>query len=138
MSIISAAYSFNSTGCITLRFIWRTNCGCVFRCRWFRCSSAHLVEFGNVYERGLVNGRNRLSGGIMLKGFFLILLCSIILIGKIHTQEVIVARERRPQVPTQTPQPSEQVTSESPTPAPRKSKTHAKKSAAATLTLEEM
>jgi cell division septation protein DedD len=85
-----------------------------------------------------VNGRNRLSGGIMLKRFFLILLCSIILIGKIHAQEVIVAREKKPEVPTQTPQPSEQVTSESPTPAPRKSKSREKKSAAATLTLEEM
>jgi hypothetical protein len=74
----------------------------------------------------------------MLKRFFLILLCSIILIGKIHAQEVIVAREKKPEVPTQTPQPSEQVTSETPTPAPRKSKSHEKKSAAATLTLEEM
>ena len=74
----------------------------------------------------------------MLKRFFLILLCSIILIGKIHAQEVIVAREKRPEVPAQTPQPAEQVTSESPTPAPRKSKSHEKKSAAATLTLEEM
>jgi len=74
----------------------------------------------------------------MLKRFFLILLCSIILVGKIHAQEVIVARERKPEVPTQTPQPSEQVTSESPTPAPRKSKSHEKKSAAGTLTLEQM
>jgi len=74
----------------------------------------------------------------MLKRFFLILLCSIILIGKIHAQEVIVAREKKPEVSTQRPQPSEQVTSESPTPAPRKSKSHQKKSAAATLTLEEM
>ena len=74
----------------------------------------------------------------MLKRFFLILLCSIIHIGKIHAQEVIVAREKKPEVPTQKPQPSEQVTSESPTPAPRKSKSHQKKAAAATLTLEEM
>ena len=74
----------------------------------------------------------------MLKRFFLILLCSIILIGKIHAQEVIVAREKKLEVPTQTPQPSEQLTSESPTPAPRKSKSHGKKSAAAALTLEEM
>ena len=74
----------------------------------------------------------------MLKRFFLILLCSIILIGKIHAQEVIVAREKNPEVSTQRPQPSEQVTSESPTPAPRKSKSHQKKAAAATLTLEEM
>ena len=120
------------------RYIWKTNCGCAFRCQSFKCSSARLVEFGNVYERGLVNGRNRLSGGSMLKRFFLALLCSIILIGKIYAQEVIVAREKKPEVPTQMPQPAEQVTSESPTPAPRKSKSHEKKSAAATLTLEEM
>src|SRR5262245_48880406 len=74
----------------------------------------------------------------MLKRFFMILLYNIILIGKIHAQEVIVAREKKTEVPKQTPQPSEQVTSESPTPAPRKSKSHEKKSAAATLTLEEM
>jgi hypothetical protein len=74
----------------------------------------------------------------MLKRFFLILLCSIILIGKINAQEVIVAREKKPEVPTQTPQPLEQLPSESPTPAPRKSKSHEKKSAAARLTLEEM
>ena len=74
----------------------------------------------------------------MLKRFLLTLLCSIILIGKIHAQEVIVAREKKPEVPTQTRQPSEQLPSESPTPAPRKSKSHGKKSAAATLTLEEM
>ena len=74
----------------------------------------------------------------MLKRFFLTLLCSIILNGKIFAQEVIVAREKKTAVPTQTPQPAEQVTSESPTPAPRKSKSHGKKSATATLTLEEM
>ena len=74
----------------------------------------------------------------MLKRFFMILLYNIILIEKIHAQEVIVAREKKPEVPTQTPQPSEQVISESPTPAPRKSKSHEKKSATATLTLQEM
>src|SRR6266480_5000265 len=78
------------------------------------------------------------SGGMMLERFFLAVLCSVILIGKIHAQEVIVAREKKPELPTQTPQPSEQVFSESPTPAPRKSKSREKKSAPATLTLEEM
>jgi hypothetical protein len=85
-----------------------------------------------------VNGRNRLSGGIMLKRFFVTLLCSTILSGKIYAQEVIVAREKKPEVPTETPRHAEQVTSEPATPAPRKSKSHEKKSAAATLTLEEM
>jgi hypothetical protein len=51
---------------------------------------------------------------------------------------VIVGREKKPELPAQTPQPSEQVSSESPTPAPRKSKSREKKSAPARLTLEEM
>jgi hypothetical protein len=85
-----------------------------------------------------VNGLNRLSGGLMLKRFFWGVLCSVILIAKIHAQEVIVAREKKRELPTQTPQPIEQLTSESPTPPPRKSKSREKKSAPATLTLEEM
>src|SRR5438477_7835870 len=78
------------------------------------------------------------SGGMMLDRFFLPVLCSVILIGKIHAQEVIVAREKKTGLPTQTPQSSEQRVSESPTPAPRKSKSREKKSAPATLTLGEM
>jgi hypothetical protein len=85
-----------------------------------------------------VNGLNRLSGGIMLKRFFRAVLCSVILIGKIHAQEVIVAREKKPELPTQTPQPAEPVTTETPTPAPPKSRSREKKSTPATLTLEEM
>jgi hypothetical protein len=85
-----------------------------------------------------VNGLNRLSGGIMLKRFFWVAIYSVILIGKIHAQEVIVAREKKPELPTQTPQPAEQLTLESPTPAPRKSKSREKKSVPARLTLEEM
>ena len=73
-----------------------------------------------------------------LKRFFWVVLCNVILIGKIHAQEVIVAREKKPELPAQTPQPSEQLPSESPIPAPRKSKSHEKRSTAATLTLEEM
>jgi hypothetical protein len=75
---------------------------------------------------------------MMLKGFPRVLFCSIILIGKLHAQEVIVAREKKPELPKRTPQPSEQVTSESTAPAPRKSKSREKKSAPAKLTLEEM
>jgi hypothetical protein len=74
----------------------------------------------------------------MLKRFFRAVLFSVVLIGKIHAQEVIVAREKKLELPKQTPQPAEQLTSESPTPAPRKSKSREKKSAPAKLTLEEM
>ena len=74
----------------------------------------------------------------MLKRFLRAVLCSIILIGKIHAQEVIVAREKKPELPTQTSQPSEQPASESPTPAPRKPKSAEKKSAPARLSLDEM
>jgi hypothetical protein len=85
-----------------------------------------------------VNGLNRLSGGVMLKRFFWALLCSVILIAKIDAQEVIVAREKKSKLSTQTPQPPEQLPLESPTPPPRKSKSREKKSVPATLTLEEM
>ena len=74
----------------------------------------------------------------MLRKFLGVLLCSVILIGKIHAQEVIVAHEKKPEVPKPTAQPSEQVPSETPTPAPHKSTSHEKKSAPATLTLDEM
>ena len=74
----------------------------------------------------------------MLKRFFWTLLCTVILIAKIDAQEVIVAREKKRELPAQTPQPTEQVTSESPTPPARKSKSREKKSVPATLTLEEM
>ena len=74
----------------------------------------------------------------MLKRFFRAVLCGIIFFGKIHAQEVVVAREKKIEVPTQTPQPAEQLTSESATPASRKSKSREKKSAPSKLTLEEM
>jgi len=74
----------------------------------------------------------------MLKRFFWAVLCTVIFIGKMHAQEVVVAREKKPEVPTQTRQPAEQLTSESATPAPPKSKSREKKSAPASLTLEEM
>jgi hypothetical protein len=73
----------------------------------------------------------------MLRRFFRAILCSVVLIGKMHAQEVIVAREKKSDLPRQTPQPSEQLSSESTTPAVRKSKRE-KKSAPARLTLEEM
>jgi hypothetical protein len=74
----------------------------------------------------------------MLKGFLPTLLCSLILIGKIQAQEVIVAREKTTEAPKPTPQDSQPVSPESPTPPPRKSKPREKKSAPARVTLEEM
>jgi hypothetical protein len=74
----------------------------------------------------------------MLKRFFRAVLCSLILIGKIHAQEVIVAREKKTEPPRRTPEPSVPLASESPTPTPRKSKPREKKSAPSKLTLEEM
>ncbi len=74
----------------------------------------------------------------MLRRFFPAVLCSVVLIGEIHAQEVIVAREKKAERPAQTPQPPEQLASESPTPTPHKPKSREKKSAPAALTLEEM
>ena len=74
----------------------------------------------------------------MLKRFFRAVLCSVILIGEIHAQEVIVAREKKSELPKNTPEPSEQLASEAPRPTPRKSKSSEKKSAPSKLTLEEM
>src|SRR5947207_15831577 len=74
----------------------------------------------------------------MLKRFLRAVLCSVIFIGKIHAQEVIVAREKKAEPPQQTPQHSEPATRETPRPAPPNSKSREKKPAAATLTLEEM
>jgi len=92
-----------------------------------------------------VNGFIRLSGGITLRRLLRALLCSVILIGKIQAQEVIVTREKKPEPlrqtpepPKQTVQPPEELPSETPTPTPRKSKSREKSSAPATLTLEEM
>src|SRR5690242_19944133 len=74
----------------------------------------------------------------MLKRFFPAILLSVALIGTIHAQEVIVAREKKSDPSTQTPQHSEQLASESTPAAPRKSKPREKKSVPARLTLEEM
>jgi hypothetical protein len=81
----------------------------------------------------------------MLRRLFCALLCSVIIIGNIHAQEVIVAREKKPEPATQPPeppkptvQPSEELPSETPVPMPRKSKPREKKSTSGTLTLEKM
>jgi hypothetical protein len=79
----------------------------------------------------------------MLRRLFPALLCGLIIIGKIHAQEVIVAREKKPEPvkqpperPKQTVQPSEELPSETPT--PRKSEPREKKSTSGKLTLEKM
>jgi hypothetical protein len=74
----------------------------------------------------------------MPKGFFSVLLCSLILIGQTHAQEVIVARESKPEVPKQAAPPPEQTPSESPTQEPIKVKSRGKRSTSAELTLEQM
>lgn len=85
-----------------------------------------------------MNGVTRLSGGTVLERLFWGVLCSVIFVGKLHAQEVIVAREQKPEHAPETPAPAEQLALESPTPAPHKSKAREKKSAPAALTLEEM
>jgi len=74
----------------------------------------------------------------MPKGFFMILLCSFILVGHLYSQEVIVARERKPEAPKQAP-PPEQTPEDSATPEPERTKPKSrKKSASAEPTLEQM
>ena len=75
---------------------------------------------------------------LMLKGFFWAAFCSLLLIGQMHAQEVIVARETKPAATKQPKAPSEQVPSESPTPAPAKPKSRTKKSASKAPTIEQM
>lgn len=74
----------------------------------------------------------------MLNRILWAVLCSVIFVAAIHAQEVIVAREKKPERAVKTPAPAEQLPSESPTPTPHKSKAREKKSAPAALTLEEM
>jgi hypothetical protein len=81
----------------------------------------------------------------MLRRLFPALLCSVILVGNIFAQEVIVAREKKPEPAkpppepsSQTMQPSEELPSETPAETPRKHKPREKKSTSRTLTLEKM
>ena len=75
---------------------------------------------------------------VMLNAFFTAALCSFILSGQTHAQEVIVARETKPEAPKQTAPSSEQSRSESPAPERAKPKSRQKKSASAVPTLEQM
>jgi len=68
----------------------------------------------------------------------MILLCSFILVGHLYSQEVIVARETKPEAPKQAP-PPEQTPADSATPEPERTKPKSrKKSASAEPTLEQM
>jgi hypothetical protein len=83
-------------------------------------------------------GWSRLSLRFMLRGFFSVLLCSFILVGQTHAQEVIVARETKPETPKQAAPPPEQTPSESATPERTKPKSRGKRSTSAEPTLEQM
>jgi hypothetical protein len=90
-------------------------------------------------NRGLRTGRGYLSRPIISPGFFVVLLCGFILVGHTDGQEVIVARETKPEAPKQAASPPEQTPSESATPEPERAKSKSrKKSSAAEPTLEQM
>jgi hypothetical protein len=71
----------------------------------------------------------------MLWRLFGVLLLSLVLVGPMHAQEVIVARETKPEAPKQAAPPPEQTPSESATPERTNPKSRSKKSAP---TLEQM
>jgi hypothetical protein len=74
----------------------------------------------------------------MLKGLLTSLFCSLVLVGHVDAQEVIVAHETKPEAPKQAASPSEQTPSESPSPEQSKPKSRQKKSRSSTPTAEEM
>jgi hypothetical protein len=73
----------------------------------------------------------------MPRAFFMVLLYAFILVGHTNAQEVIVARETKPEAPKQAAPPPEQTPSESATPEQTKPKSR-KKSTSAEPTLEQM
>ena len=75
---------------------------------------------------------------LMLRGFLGALICSFLLIVGTRAQEVIVARETKPEVAKPPAPPPEQAPSDSPTETPKESKPREKKSHSKSLTLEEM
>ena len=78
------------------------------------------------------------SRPVVLNAFFGAVLCSLILSGQMHAQEVIVARETKPEARKQATPSSEQSPPESPAPERAKPKSGQKKSASAMPTLEQM
>ena len=87
---------------------------------------------------GLRTGRSCLARHILPREFFMALLCSFVLVSQTHAQEVIVARETKPEAPKQAAPPPEQTPSESATPEQAKPKSRSKKSASGEPTLEQM
>jgi cytoskeletal protein RodZ len=73
-------------------------------------------------------------------GFFIVLIYGFILVGQTRAQEVIVAREKKPEAPQQAAPHPEQTPSESATPEPErtKPKSRSKRSTSAEPTLEQM
>jgi hypothetical protein len=69
----------------------------------------------------------------MLKGFFKPLLCSVVLVGQMQAQEVVVPHETKPEAPRQAAPSSEQAPSESAAPKRTKPKPREKKSVAPTI-----
>ena len=71
----------------------------------------------------------------MLRGFLTPLLCSLVLVGQMHAQEVVVPREKKAEARKQAtpPSESEQTPSESATPARTKPRSREKESVAPTL-----
>src|SRR5207247_10309249 len=74
----------------------------------------------------------------MRNAFFSAALCSFIFSTYLHAQEVIVARETKPEAPKQAVPSSEQSPSESLAPEPAKPKSRQEKSGSAVPTLEQM
>lgn len=83
-------------------------------------------------------GGSCLSRLLMLKGFFSALIGSLVLVGHVHAQEVIVGHEKKPEAPKQAAPSSEQTPPESPAPALTESKSREKKSGSIPLTAEQM
>jgi hypothetical protein len=73
-------------------------------------------------------GWSRLSRRFMPRRFFSLLLCSFILVCQTHAQEVIVARETKPEAPKQAAPPPAETPSESATPERTKAKSRGKRS----------
>src|SRR5206468_11408168 len=74
----------------------------------------------------------------MRNAFFSAALCSFIFSTYLHAQEVIVARETKPETPKQAVPSSEQRPSESLAPEPAKANSRQEKSGSAVPTLEQM
>jgi hypothetical protein len=83
-------------------------------------------------------GCSCLSRLFMLKAFSSALICGLVLAVPVHAQQVIVGQEKKTEAPKQAAPSSEQMPSESPIPAPTKSRSREKKSGSTTLTAEQM